>query len=77
MLSRLHEGHAGTEKCKSRAAEVMYWPNINRDIEARVADCPVCATFASSNVREPMFPPPLPTRPWAKLGADIFEFAGK
>ena len=76
LLTRLHEGHAGAEKCRARAAEIMYWPNMNRDIDNMVADCPVCATYSRQNQREPMIPHSMPTRPWAKLGSDIFEFGG-
>ena len=77
MLSRLHQGHAGVEKCKLKAATVMFWPNMNRDIDLKVAECPICVTYSRSNQREPMIPHELPSRPWAKLGSDIFEFAGK
>ncbi|KAK2178575.1 hypothetical protein NP493_538g00010 [Ridgeia piscesae] len=33
MLKKIHEGHLGIEKCQARARQVMYWPNINNDIE--------------------------------------------
>ena len=77
MLTRVHQGHAGTEKCKARASGVMYWPNMSRDIELKVAKCPVCLTYSRSNQREPMIPHEMPTRPWAKLGTDLLEFGGK
>ena len=68
LLMRLHEGHAGAEKFRARAAEIMYWPNLNRDIDNMVADCPICATYSCQNQRESMIPHSMPTRPWAKLG---------
>ena len=76
MLSRLHEGHAGMEKSKSRAAEVMFWPNMSKDIESHVSNCPICATYARSKQREPLLPHDVPSRPWSKLGADLFDYAG-
>ena len=77
LLRRLHEGHAGAEKCHTRAADIMYWPSVAKDIDNLVAECPVCATYARKNQWEPMISHTLPTRPWAKLGADLFEFGGK
>ena len=76
MLSRLHEGHAGMEKSKSRAAEVMFWPNMSKDIESHVSNSPICATYARSKQREPLLPHDVPSRPWSKLGADLFHYAG-
>ena len=29
LLCRIHEGHLGIEKCKRRARETLYWPNMN------------------------------------------------
>ena len=72
MLTRVHQ-----EKCKARATGVMYWSNISRDIELKVAKCPVCLTYSYSNQREPMIVHKIPTRPWAKLGTDLLEFGGK
>ena len=36
MKERIHQGHLGIEKCKARARQVMYWPNINADISDMV-----------------------------------------
>ena len=74
MLSRLHEGHLGTEKCRARARYIMYWPNMSTDIEETVARCATCATYRKRNNKQPMIPHDIPDRPWAKVGADIFSF---
>ena len=74
MLSRLHEGHLGTEKCRARARDIMYWPNISTDIEETVARCATCATYRKRNNKQPMIPHEIPDRPGAKVGADIFSF---
>ena len=74
MLQKLHEGHLGMEKCKARAQEVMYWPNMTRDIDDMVAKCTTCAMFRKQNQKQPMIPHEMSERPWAKLGADIFTF---
>ena len=74
MLTKIHEGHFGAEKCYLRANESMYWPNIYDDIVDFVAGCAVCATFRKQNQSEPLMPHPVPKRPWSKLGTDIFHF---
>ena len=56
MLSRLHEGHLGIEKCRAMAREIMSWPNMSADIEETVAQCATCATFRRQNNKQPMIP---------------------
>ena len=70
MLSRLHEGHLGIDKCRARARVIMYWPNMSTDIEETLAQYATCATFRRQNNEQPM----TTDRPWAKVGADIFSF---
>ena len=76
ILKQLHKSHLGMDKCKARAYESLYWPNMSRDIEQEVANCAVCATYRRKNEKQPLMPHGIPERPWAKLGADIFEFGG-
>ena len=77
MLDKVHEGHLGMDKCKSRARSILYWPGMTSDIETLIAKCSVCATYRKRNQKEPLLPHPVPTRPWSKLGSDIFDFGGK
>ena len=39
MLTLIHEGHLGIEKCKRRARFALYWSNLNKD---------VCGTVSSA-----------------------------
>ena len=34
------------------------------------------ATYARSKQREPLLPHDVPSRPWSKLGRDIFDYTG-
>ena len=74
MLEKIHESHLGMEKCKARARAVMYWPGMANDINEVVAKCPTCSKFKARNPREPLISHEMPSRPWAKLGTDIFEY---
>lgn len=42
MLTRLHEGHLGIEKCKRRARETVFWPGMNREIKNMIRRCETC-----------------------------------
>jgi hypothetical protein len=74
MLCKLHEGHLGMEKCRARAREIMYIPNMSKDIEEIVSRSDTCATFRKRNQKQLMIPHEIPERPWSKLSADIFTF---
>ena len=77
MLHRLHEAHLGIVKTKQRARDVMFWPGMGADIEAMIKVCDVCLRNQPKNANEPLKPHPIPNRPWAKLGADLFVKKGK
>ena len=77
ILKCIHEGHMGIDKCKARARVCVYWPAMYEAIEQAVKKCPVCNKHSKRNQKEPMIPHELPNRPWEKLGADYFTFAGK
>lgn len=77
MLKKIHAGHLGIEKCKRRAREVMYWPRINQDVTNGVSNCTTCLKYQASNPAEPLKPHPVPSRPYEKVGADLFVSEGK
>ena len=75
-LERIHEGHMGTEKCKRRARKNVYWPGMNSDIEEIVKTCKTCSELQQSKPSLPMKYHDIPTRPWQKVGSDLFFFGG-
>jgi len=42
-----------------------------------ISFCTTCTTHQRRNPREPLLPHNVPDRPWAKVGADIFEIQKK
>lgn len=76
MLKRLHTGHVGLTKCRRRAQQSMWWPNLTNDIKKIVENCPICTEHRINHV-EPLMPTELPKRPWILLGVDLMEFKAK
>lgn len=74
MLSRIHTGHMGMEKCKQRARDILFWPGMSKQIEDLVGKCPVCLEHRPSNTKEPMISHPIPSRPWQTVATDLFTW---
>ncbi|UYV78284.1 hypothetical protein LAZ67_16000816 [Cordylochernes scorpioides] len=76
ILDKLHAGHFGIAKTRLRARETVWWPGISEEIAETVRKCSVCIQEAVSK-HEPLIPTNFPTRPWQKIGMDLFKFENK
>ncbi|UYV84981.1 K02A2.6-like [Cordylochernes scorpioides] len=76
ILDKLHAGHFGITKTRLRVRETVWWPGISEEIEETVRKCSVCIQEAVSK-HEPLIPTNFPTRPWQKIGMDLFKFENK
>ena len=74
MLDKIHIGHMGIEKCKSRARQLVYWPLINTHISDMVKQCTICQQFQKSNCKEPLKSHEIPNRPWQNIATDLFSW---
>ena len=72
VLGKIHTGHQGIQKCCERAKSGVWWPNLSKQIEDLVGDCPTCIKM-KTNHAEPMIPSQLPEHPFQKVGTDLFE----
>jgi len=72
LLRRLHSSHIGMNGCIRRAREAIYYRNLTADIKKMVSACAICAEHQSSTQREPLLPYAAPSRPWERVGVDIF-----
>ena len=73
MLKRIHEGHIGIEKFKTRAWEVMYWPRMNAEIEDYISKCKcLFTTSQSSTERVSLTSHDVPMGPWERLDLICF-----
>ncbi|UYV66478.1 K02A2.6-like [Cordylochernes scorpioides] len=76
ILDKLHAGHFGITKTRLRVRETVWWPGISEEIAETVRKCSVCIQEAVSK-HEPLIPTNFPTRPWQKIGMDLFKFENK
>nr|XP_039255214.1 uncharacterized protein K02A2.6-like [Styela clava] len=77
VLNALHSGLQGETECLLLARQSVFWPGITKNVTDMVKSCELCNKYHSAQAKMPMMKPDLPSRPWKKLGTDIFEFQGK
>ena len=77
LLSHIHSSHLGAEACLRKARDVVFWPHINADIKEEVGNCATCNESIDNQQKEPLLTHEIPSRPWSKLGIDLFSIRGK
>ena len=70
----MHEGHIGIEKSIQRARSAIFWPGITNDIKELISACPTCIAYLPSQSKETLLSHEIPTRPWQKVGTDLFTW---
>ena len=65
MLQKIHKAHQGVDSSR----------NASR-IREKCLSCGLCAQYLSERQREPMQSHEIPTRPWSKISADLFQLDG-
>ena len=73
VLNQIHDGHPGISAMKSIARSIIWYPNLDIDIENLVKSCNQCMAVAAkpkkSNVQWP-----IPKRVWSRVHIDHFFF---
>ena len=77
MLKIIHSSHLGVVKCKQRARDVLFWPQMGKDIEEEIPKCTACLECQSSNPREPLFSEKPVSKPWESVSSDLFKWEGE
>ena len=77
MKMKVHAGHTGINSCLRRVRELIYWPGISAEIRQYVETCEVCASYTSKQPEKPLHLHDVPSRPWQKVGTDIFTISGR
>ena len=76
VLAQIRYAHQGTEKCKLRARDSVFWCGINRNIEDMVKSCAPCQAHQAANTKEPLMPQDVPKHAWHTLATDLFHWNG-
>lgn len=77
MTHRIHSSHLGVEGCLRRARECLYWLGMNEEIKTFISKCDICRSVDPKQQKETLHPHDMASRPWAKVGTDLFSFHNK
>ena len=72
-MQRMHHSHSGVQGCLRRRREVMFWLRMNEEVKKLISRCEVCRVYRDKQQKEPMIGYEIPSRPWQKVGSDLFE----
>ena len=73
MVRKPHQGHQGGEGMVRRTREVMYCPAMRAAIPQESASCSVCASYSSSQPKEPTISYKIPHGHWKFISQDLFR----
>lgn len=76
IRDKLHAAHTGIESTLKRARECVYWPSMTAELTDYIAKCPTCNEIPRSQQKESLHSHEIPSRPWEKVGCDLFEVDG-
>ena len=76
ILARIHEGHLGITKCKGRAYDSVWWPNVTAQVEAMCQTCSTC-NLHQEKKKESLIPLSTPDEVWERVGTDLFHMNQK
>ena len=77
IAQKAHVLHQGVAASLRRARDSVFWPSMGKDIQEVVEECEVCAEYQPRNVQQPMQSHEIPSRPWSRLGCDLFSLNSK
>lgn len=73
LLKELHKEHMGASRMKTLARDHVWWPGIDKELEALAKSCVDCAAVKQAPVSAPLHSWSWPSRPWERIHID---FAG-
>ena len=76
VLDKIHEVHLGIQKFQLRAATIVYWPGMQKDIERVVKQCGICEEHQKSQCAEPLLQHDVRQRPFKKIRRNMFQWNG-
>ena len=74
MLEKIHKSHLGIAASIWKAHDIMYWPNMAKNITSYVWSCTTCGEFSDAQQKQPL---QTSTVPWSQIAVDLFMFNKK
>ena len=73
ILQQLHSNHLGIEKTRLLVHGLVYWVNVNADIEKTMKQCATCLDYQKTKPHEKMIMYELLCILWKVVGDDIIQ----
>ncbi|XP_062539263.1 uncharacterized protein K02A2.6-like [Armigeres subalbatus] len=71
VLELAHEGHPGIVVMKRRLRQKVWWPSMDKEVEAFVKRCKDCTIVSSLGPPEPLIQTKMPDKPWCHIAIDF------
>ena len=70
ILEELHANHFGASRMKELARGYLWWPNLDKDIEALTGSCSTCLERRPMPPKAELHPWEWPSKPWHRIHVD-------
>ena len=70
-MNLAHEGHQGTNKCKSLLRESCWFPYMDRLVAETIKNCIPCQAFSPKTTPDPIKKSKLPNQPFEEISVDF------
>lgn len=71
VLELAHEGHPGIVVMKRRLRQKVWWPALDKQVEAFVKRCKECTLVSCLGPPEPLIQTQMPKKPWCHIAVDF------
>jgi len=72
VVKLAHEGHQGITKTKEYLRTRVWFPGLDKIVEAHIQHCHPCQVVNVSPEREPLRMTPMPSEPWKDVAVDFW-----
>ncbi|XP_060868649.1 uncharacterized protein K02A2.6-like [Metopolophium dirhodum] len=76
ILKILHKDHEGIVRMKMAARSVLWWKNMNTDIEEFSKGCEICDQTSNVSKEKVISKWPMVVKPWQRVHVDFFHLEG-
>lgn len=71
VVKLVHEGYRGNTKAKKYLHTRVWFPGLDKMVEAHIQHCHPCQVVTVSQEQEPLYMTPMPSEPWKDVAMDF------